>query len=487
VKIGHRVLLGYFAIVGLAAYFVLTTFREEVKPGVKQGMEVALVDAANLLAQLATPEFLAHRSAGNFEDSDFARGFREYQQRSLAATIHDFAKVDPSYRVYITDQRGIVRYDSAGTDLGADYSRWNDVRLTLAGQYGARSSRARPDDERTSAMYVAAPILEGENIVGVLTVSAPSASVMPYAKRSQERVLRAGMILMASALAIGIWMSLSLGGAIARLKNYAQAVAQGERVNMPKLPSGEVAELGQALESMRSKLEDRHAIERYVTTLTHEMKSPLAAIRGAAELLEEEMPEGDRQRFIANIREQEARLRVLLDRLLEQAALEQRRGLENPQTIEVSSWIQSVVANKDALLVRHNLTVACDVVPGIRIKGELFLLEQALGNLIDNAIAFAPSDTTLEIRVRDVGCLESSTPMVRIDIEDRGTGLPPYALERIFSPFYSLPNPKTGKKGTGLGLRFVRDVAALHGGEAGLENREGGGASAWLLLPRMKI
>lgn len=68
-------------------------------------------------------------------------------------------------------------------------------------------------------------------------------------------------------------------------------------------------------------------------------------------------------------------------------------------------------------------------------------------------------------------------------VEDRGSGVPDYALERVFERFYSLARPQTGQRSSGLGLPFVREVARLHGGEATLDNRDGGGAVATLRLP----
>jgi two-component system sensor histidine kinase CreC len=73
--------------------------------------------------------------------------------------------------------------------------------------------------------------------------------------------------------------------------------------------------------------------------------------------------------------------------------------------------------------------------------------------------------------------------MAEIVIADSGPGIPAYALEKVFERFYSLPRPDTGRKSSGLGLPFVREVAALHGGEVSLENRPKGGVQATLLLP----
>ena len=86
-------------------------------------------------------------------------------KRDIGANIWGFRKSQAEYRVYVTDAAGTVVFDSAGRDLGRDYSRWNDVLLTLRGQYGARSTRSDPDDDSTSVMHVAAPIRDGRRIV----------------------------------------------------------------------------------------------------------------------------------------------------------------------------------------------------------------------------------------------------------------------------------------------------------------------------------
>ncbi|MBD4925934.1 two-component system sensor histidine kinase CreC, partial [Xanthomonas citri pv. citri] len=91
---------------------------------------------------------------------------------------------------------------------------------------------------------------------------------------------------------------------------------------------------------------------------------------------------------------------------------------------------------------------------------------------LENAIAFSPQGSTIQLRTQ---VLEEQLQLV---VEDRGSGVPDYALERVFERFYSLARPQTGQRSSGLGLPFVREVARLHGGEATLGNREGGGAIA---------
>src|SRR4249919_1395998 len=323
-KIGLRIFLGYFLIVALAAFLLMRVFVAEVKPGVRQAMEDTLVDTANVLAELATADFLD----GHINDGEFARRSRALRERRVDAEIWGRRKQGTSYRVYVTDARGIVVFDSDGRDLGKDYSRWNDVYLTLRGGYGARSTPSDPKDETSSVMHVAAPLHDASGrIVGVLTVGKPNRAIAPVIARSQAVVLRWGLALLGAALLIGLvaawWLSRQLGG----LRRYAHAVTAGERATLPKA-AGEFDELGRALETMRDRLEGKQYVEQYVHTLTHEMKSPLAAIRGSAELLEAPMAEADRARFAGAIRVQSERLAQMIDKLLALAAVEHQQTLE---------------------------------------------------------------------------------------------------------------------------------------------------------------
>jgi len=212
-------------------------------------------------------------------------------------------------------------------------------------------------------------------------------------------------------------------------------------------------------------------VERYVHTLTHEMKSPLAAIRGAAELLREPLPEEARDRFLANILDQEVRLRDLVERMLALAALQHRQAPAQRHPVDLADLVARTVASRSPQATRRNLTVRVEG-HGQPVQGEPFLLEQALGNLLDNALAFSPEGGTVTLRLDDTG----------LEVMDEGPGVPDYALDQVFSPFYALPHPN-GERGTGLGLCFVREIAQLHGGTATLENRAGGGARARLTLP----
>lgn len=472
-KLSVRLFLGYFFLVAVAGQLVLMLVARQFSPGVRTALEASLVDTANLLAELAAPDLLQDR----IDQGSFAAAIRRYSARPIAATIFGLPKQSLDYRVYVTDAAGIVRFDSAGQALGQDFSRWNDVYLTLRGQYGARSSQAGVDDKSGSVMHVAAPVRNGQALLGVVTVAYPTALLQPIVEASRAAVTRGALWLFGAALAFGALFTWRLTRAIDLLVAYARAVADGRKASPPRLRSAELATLAQALESMREELEGKQYVERYVQTLTHEMKSPLAAIRGAAELLDEALPETERRRFAGNARRQAERLDQLIEKLLGLAAVEQRQQLADPVSIDLAEWVRAALHEKHPQITHGRLQSVLDLPAGLQVRGERFLLDQALSNLLDNAIAFAPADSRLEIRG------ERHDQVITLQIRDHGPGIPDYALPRLFERFYSLPRPHNGAKSTGLGLAFVREVALLHQGGITVGNAPGGGAEAVLTLP----
>lgn len=472
-KISLRILLGYFLIVGLAAYFVLNIFVDEVKPGVRQAMEETLVDTANILAELAAADL----KAGRINQGSFAAAVQAAGERDVNARIWGVSKSSLDFRVYVTDAKGIVLFDSDDQDVGKDYSRWNDVLLTLQGRYGVRSSKTDPNDDNSTVMHVAAPVKDGQQVIGVLTIAKPNATVQPFVDRSQKKIRDRGLLLLGAAALIGLLFTWRLTRSLNRLREYARAVSEGRKVPPPESGSSEIAELGRALAAMREKLEGKQYVEQYVHTLTHEMKSPVAAIRGAAELLDEDMPRPARSAFIANIREQCQRLTLIAERLLDLAQIEQLQALETTQIIALNAMLGEIAASLQPRLEAAGLGLQIDAPDAANVLGDAFLLRQAINNLFDNAIEFSPPGGVIEAR------LESDADKLRLSIRDHGPGIPDYACERVFERFYSLPRPATGKKSTGLGLPFVQEVAALHGGDVRLANHPDGGAETVLTLP----
>jgi two-component system sensor histidine kinase CreC len=270
-------------------------------------------------------------------------------------------------------------------------------------------------------------------------------------------------------LVVAWWINRSIG----TLSRYADAVTTDSPLPLPNPGSSELRKLAQALENMRIRLEGKNYIEHYVHSLTHELKSPLAAIRGAAEILAEQPSPQVARRFIDNILVQNARMQSLVEKLLAQARLENRVEIV-PASVDVDTLFTRLADARSTQLTAKNITLTCKST-ALRVEGDAELLEQALGNLLDNAIDFTPEGGDVQLAAYE------GEQLIHFTVTDSGSGIPDYALTRIFERFYSLPRDN-GLKSSGLGLAFVQEVARLHQGEITLRNRDEGGVMATLIL-----
>ncbi|RYY85191.1 MAG: two-component system sensor histidine kinase CreC, partial [Comamonadaceae bacterium] len=234
-----------------------------------------------------------------------------------------------------------------------------------------------------------------------------------------------------------------------------------------------------AVQEMGDALAGRSYVADYVQTLTHELKSPLSAIRGAAELLEDAgMPPAERTKFLANIARETARIQEVVDRMMELTALESRRALGSMVPVALRPLLEEVAAGASQAAAPRGVRVVLQVDADAVVEGDAFLLRQAVSNLLENAVDFSPEGGAVHV------ALEATRRDAVVRVTDEGPGVPAYAQGKVFEKFYSLPRPHTHKKSTGLGLSFVQRIAALHRGGIALGNRPEGGAVATLRLPR---
>ncbi|WP_301399162.1 ATP-binding protein, partial [Enterococcus spodopteracolus] len=171
-----------------------------------------------------------------------------------------------------------------------------------------------------------------------------------------------------------------------------------------------------------------------------ELKSPLAAIRGAAEILREHPPQPVAIRFTENILAQNGRMQRLVEKLLHQAKLENRLEIAFVP-VEMSVLFQQLQEERSAVAAAKALNLVFEANDAV-VAGDKELLAQAVGNLLDNAIDFTPAGGNIVLRAAE------EADKIVITVSDSGAGIPDYALPRIFERFYSLPRGN-GQKSSG--------------------------------------
>lgn len=476
-KISYRIFLGFAVILAAGFYFLISWTMGDVKVQPKKAMEEPMVDMAHLLAAYLELELETNPYPEEIHTEPLRRVLDKVGTRRFSARIYELQKKNVNVGVYVTDKKGTVIYDSRG-DIweGRDFSHKNDVLLTLKGKYGARSTRLDPKDPLSSVAYVSAPVMHRGKIFGVCTVFKPWKSINTFIETTQDKILLAGVVGFAVALVLSFFISRWISVPIRRLTRYAESIQEGERPPFPKLGKGEMGDLGESFSKMQESLEGKKYIEKYVQTLTHQLKGPLSAIKGAAELLQEDLPEPDRKKFITNIELESNRLQRIVEKMLDLASLEHRRELRNVETIDLGQLVSDIVEDLRVVLEKKEIILLLKIDKTYCLKGERFLIHQAVYNLLQNAVEFTPQGGIIQVEIN------AHWNRLILVIRDNGTGIPDYALDKVFDKFYSLHRPDTGKKSSGLGLSLVKEVAELHRGNITLKNDSPTGTKAILKL-----
>ncbi len=230
-------------------------------------------------------------------------------------------------------------------------------------------------------------------------------------------------------------------------------------------------------EQARLVSESEKLSKALLNSISHELRTPIAAITTATTALAELKPiQSDKLQstLAGEIQESASRLNRLVSNLLDMTRLESGKVKPHMEWCDVADLVQVALRHNDRILAGHKVELRI-ARPLPLVKMDFILMEQALNNLLFNAAVYTPPGTTV-----DVSALSTGGEII-ISVSDRGPGLPPESLPHLFEKFYRAPGTPAG--GTGLGLSIVKGFVEAHGGRVEAENRSGGGAQFTIHLP----
>ncbi len=340
-----------------------------------------------------------------------------------------------------------------------------EVQTALHGHYGAMA-RERISDEPTPAIgdvrsrgkiriFAALPVFEDGEVIAVVRSSRTSTDALTSLWQSCRGLLIAVVLSLGLTLGVSAVFATLVVRPVRALTNDAIAITN----DATRLPLRlrwwtpyELRTLSAALDVMTTTLRERaDYIAAFAATVSHELKTPITAIRGAAELLTDQWPtmsEAQRLKFLHNIDFDAERMQRLVTRLLHLARI------ENAGEALGETRIREAI---DILTARHGervrVSIDADVPPTIAMPDELFT--SAVSNLVDNAVRHGGTEP-IDLRVR------IDARHLRLDIADKGPGISPANQAKIFERFFTT---ERAQGGTGLGLTIVRAIARRRGGD----------------------
>ncbi|MER8829737.1 ATP-binding protein [Mesorhizobium sp. M0938] len=369
----------------------------------------------------------------------------------------------------LLDAKGVViaGREEVGLSLGAVA----EVREALAGHY-ASALRLRISDEPPPSLYsvsrgtrvrvfVALPVAVDGKVAGVVYLSRTPNNIVKHLYGERGKVVLATIAILGGTLLIGLVFLRTVSRPIYALMERTKRIAAGDREAIGPLDhhgTREMAALSAAFLDMAEKLHERSdSIQTFATHVSHELKSPLTAIQGAAELLRDSgsaMDEAERRRFSNNIVTDAGRLNLLVRRLLDLARAENLAPSSESTSIDAAL---ALLPAKDRLAVR--VEAGGDI--GLRISAENAAI--VLANLTDNSARHGATLVSITAA--------SAHGKATIQVSDDGAGISPSNQARIFEPFFTT---RRDSGGTGMGLGIVLALLKAHDGTIRLVDSERG-------------
>lgn len=346
---------------------------------------------------------------------------------------------------------------------------------------GANVSLVRLDNKREIIVVVTVPIQRFRAVLGTLVLS-NSGGEIDGVLRAERRVvlLTFGLATLVSLL-LSVLLAATIANPIRKLSDAARKVRQGisKRVDVPDFSArrDEIGRLSASMRGMTNALYNRiDAIEAFAADVSHELKNPLTSLRSAVETLALVKNDEQRGRLIDIVKQDVRRMDRLITDISDASRLDAELARTEAQPVSLSRLLGAIVAMSNELAKEDEPEVILTIEPPgpgktlaetYTIPGQDSRLSQVFRNLIDNARSFTAPGSKINVRMR------RARNHVEIRVEDRGPGIRPENLDRVFERFYTDRPEQSFGNNSGLGLAISRQIVEAHGGRIWAENRMG--------------
>jgi signal transduction histidine kinase len=453
--VSRQILFSYLGLV------VVVLAALEVPLGIQHGrterrdLEARVERDATALASLA---------------EDALRSPSRSRLRPLAGVAYGYGR-DTGGRVVIVDRRGIAAVDTRPAGEGAQsFASRPEIAAALGGRVavGTRHSATL----RTNLLYVAVPVAATGRVEGAVRITYPTATVDARIRRYWLVLAAIAAGVLAVAALAGIRLAAFIARPLSRLEDAAGAVGGGDLgARAPEdLGPPEVRSLAAAFNDTTAKLDQLlRSQEEFVADASHQLRTPLTALRLRLENLERDVVPAGRRELDAALTELD-RLGLLVDGLL--ALSRAAAGAAHAEQLDLEQFVRERVDAWSALAQERGLTLVAETHDAVPARAAPERVRQVLDNLVENAVEVSPAGGTVTVTAR------AAPPWAELRVRDEGPGLDAEGLRRAFDRFW---RGRRGE-GSGLGLAIVRRLVEADGGNVELSPAADGGLEAIVRL-----
>lgn len=384
-------------------------------------------------------------------------------------------------RILVTDAAGKVLYDTRETDGAVgDYALYTEVVQALLGN-DAFTCSYRSGAFRSRA---ASPVLYQNRIIGAVYAYEYDVEQAALLRGFQSNIRNLSIIVSMLVLVVSFVLSRALTGKISELLSAIRQVREGAYSHRAVIRGhDEIAQIGYEFNSLTDRLQTTEDVRRrFVSDASHELKTPLAAIRLLTDsiLQTENIDLATTREFVADIGQEADRLSRISEDLLRLTRLDSSVTAP-PSAVDVGPVLEQVLRMMDLVAEERQVALHCDAAEPCRVLATKDELHQVIYNLVDNAVKYSHDGGQVWISLHREG------GQAVLAVADNGVGIPQEDLPRIFQRFYRVDKARSrAAGGTGLGLSIVQDTVKNRGGTVEAANRPQGGAVFTVHWPLVK-
>lgn len=398
--------------------------------------------------------------------------------REVLNLMQQFSEgTDTRISFYDRSLRLIFSTDPAVQPHTAEMTAEMKAALALQEQHDIRVD---PWSQETR-LFVAAPVLHEEELLGVVQISIPWAIVQARINAQWTALIVAGILAVLGNVLVSFWLTRSIVRPLRLLTQTAREIAGGRMDRrVPVHGRDEVGMLAVAFNEMAEQLQQRIERERlFIGNASHELRSPLTSLKLRLEMLQDpSLPPDRRQRYLEEAYREAERLQQLADRLLDFTRLQVRPETETAKPLDLAPVVGEVVdsfafrAAQAGVRLRYEPSAQA-LTARVSEEG----LRTIVQNLVDNALKYTPAGGEVTVR------LFPDDGQVVLQVEDTGEGIPPEHLPYIFEPFYRANHSRSGKHSAGLGLSIAKRLVETFGGTIRVQSTVGQGTTFTVSFP----
>jgi len=383
-------------------------------------------------------------------------------------------------RILVTDNAGKILYDTRETgNAVGDYTLYAEIVQALAGEdafsciyeNGAFRSRA------------SSPVLYQNQVIGAVYAYEYDTEQAALLSGLQGNLLRLSAIIGVFVLGLSLVLSRALTQKIGHLLTAIRQVREGAYSHRAEIKGrDEIAQIGEEFNSLTNRLQTtENARRRFVSDASHELKTPLAAIRLLSDsiLQTDNMDQETTREFVADIGREAERLSRITEDLLRLTKLDSG-VMEAATVVDVLPVLERVMRMMELVAQEKGVGLTYHAEDGCLVQATQDEIHQVIYNLVDNAVKYSAGGDVLV-------SLEPQNGWVQLSVADNGPGIPEEDIDRIFERFYRVDKARSrAAGGTGLGLAIVNDTVHRRGGTVSVANRKGGGAVFTVCWPAVE-